>query len=117
MNVWPASLPRKLLVDNFKTGTGDGRLRSSTDSAIAKVRRRFSAIPRPLSGTMFMSRDQLDAFRDFVRNDLAAGSLPFQFPAQGEDGTWIVQFGQDMPSWVPKGPRYWIVSLDLVILP
>ncbi len=116
MKQWPSTLPQVGLVDGYQSGTGDGRLRSEVDAGTAKVRRRFSAVVRPLSIVMEMTADQLATFRAFVSNDLAGGIMPFQFPAQDEAGTWIVQFGRDMPTWSPRGLG-WAVKLDMVILP
>lgn len=113
---WPSTLPQRALRDGYQSGLGDGRARTETDAGIAKVRRRFSAIPRPLTFSMYMSAAQLATFKTFMTTDTAGGIKPFTFPGQDEDGSWIVQFGREMPRWVPKGID-WIVSFDLVILP
>jgi hypothetical protein len=116
MIAWPATLPQEALSDGYQSGFGDGRARTETDSGIAKVRRRFSAVPRPLTFSMHMTNEQLAIFKTFVTTDTAGGVKPFTFPAQDEPGTWIVQFGRDLPRWAPRGLD-WIVSFDLVILP
>lgn len=113
---WPSTLPQGFMSDGYQSGMGDGRARSDTDSGIAKVRRRFSAVPRPLSGNMYMTDAQLATLKGFIADDLAGGSLPFTFPAQDESGTWTVQFGKDVPAWGRMGLG-WSVKLDLVILP
>lgn len=82
MNVWPASLPQYVNRDGYQSGTGDGRVRSDTDAGIAKLRRRFSAVPRPLSVVMTMTRAQLATFRGFVEDDLKGGTLPFIFASR-----------------------------------
>jgi hypothetical protein len=116
MNVWPATLPTAFPRGDLSTGLGDGRLRSQTDAGVAKLRRRFSYVPYPLSGSMVMTLAQLATFRSFVETDLQGGILPFEFPAQDGTGTWVVQFGDKLPTWSPMGVL-WKVSLDLVILP
>lgn len=116
MKTWPASLPQGFLLSNSSSGLGDGRLRSQTDAGGAKVRRRFSYVPIPLAGSMMMTKAQLAIFRVFVETDLSGGIMPFQFPAQGEAGTWIVQFGEKLPSWSAVAD-HWEVSLDLLRLP
>jgi hypothetical protein len=116
MNIWPSTLPQFALRDGYQSGTGDGRLRSDTDAGIAKVRRRFSYVPRPLSLSTLMTNDQLDTFKTFYDDTLQGGVLPFQvFSAEGADPI-VVQFGQNAPTWVPNGID-WTVTLDLVILP
>jgi hypothetical protein len=115
---WPATLPQEILVDGNSEAMGDGRLRSQTDTGPGKVRRRSTAMARPLSGSMMMSDDQLDAFEEFVLDDLGGGSLPFLFPkTRGGEGTWLVRFGEDMPSWANVGPDLWTVTMSLEILP
>jgi hypothetical protein len=116
MKSWPATLPQYLILDGQSSGLGDGRVRSQTDSGTPKVRRRFSKVPQPLSGTMIMSYSQLQDFKDFVEEDLAGGSLPFELPSQEDMTTWVVQFADSMPSWSRAGPHF-MVKMDLVILP
>ena len=116
MKTWPETLPQRGLTDGYQSGTGDGRLRSDNDAGAAKVRRRFSAVVRPLSIIFEMTTEQLSTFRTFVSDDLAGGIMPFTFPAQGEAGTWTVQMGREMPQWSPRGLG-WAVKMDLVILP
>jgi len=116
MNVWPATLPQYVDRPGYQSGTGDGRLRSQTETGIPKVRRRFSAVTRPLSVKMYLSAAQLDIFKAFYSTTLVEGSLPFQFPSSEGGDPLICQFGQNTPTWVPQGVE-WIVTLDLVILP
>ncbi|MEQ1938622.1 hypothetical protein ABMA46_10230 [Mesorhizobium sp. CN5-321] len=116
MIAWPSTLPQTFMSDGYQSGEGDGRIRSTTDSGIAKLRRRFSAVARPLSGSMFMTDMQLAAFRTFFEETTGGGSLPFTFPAQDEAGTWTVQFGQNVPSW-GRMALGWSVKLELVVLP
>ena len=117
MNVWPATLPQRMDVDGYQESLGDGRLRSQSDAGPAKVRRRFSAVPRPLSVSTELTSAQLATFKTFVVTTLAGGTLPFQMPAQSGTGTWIVQFAQTMPGWTAIPGGRWRLSLDLVILP
>lgn len=116
MNVWPASLPQFVDRPGYQGGTGDGRIRSDTDTKIAKLRQRFSAVPRPLQFTVTMTDAQFATFKSFIKNDTAGGTLPFQFPSPEGEGTWICQFGQNMPTWNSVGVE-WVVTMELVILP
>ena len=113
---WPAELPQYMLLEGQQSGLGDGRIRSQNDDGTAKVRRRFSNVPRPLSGTMLMSYDELQTFIAFVEDDLSGGTLPFELPSQVDMETWVVQFAGEMPSWTRVGPKF-SVKFDLVILP
>lgn len=94
MNSWPTSLPQKVLADGFQGAAADGRLRTDTDSTIAKTRRRFSFVPRPLQLQMRMTDEQLAIFRKFVDNDLQGGVLPFIFASVSRTNlfSWSEEF-------------------------
>lgn len=118
MNVWPASLPQHAERDGFGRSFGDGRLTTPTEAGLPRTRRRFSYAPEPLQCAFQMSKAQLSTFKAFVSETLKGGTLPFAMPAQGDDGEWIVKFGETMPSWVPARTRTkWLVTLDLVRMP
>lgn len=117
VDAWPASLPQLVLVDGFSEGLGDGRLRSSMDTGPAKVRRRSSAMPRPLQGRVLMTSAQLDVLRAFVDDDLIGGSLPFSFPDPITRASILVRFLGSLPGWSARGPDAYDVALDLEVLP
>jgi len=54
-----------------------------------------------------------DRATDYIKTEEA--SVTVRTGPDG-DGTWIAQFGQNMPRWVPTGLD-WTVTLDLVVLP
>lgn len=116
-DVWPASLPQKLLVEGYSEGLADGRLISQMDAGPAKVRRRSSAMPRPLQGSMIMTSAQLATMRTFVNTTLIGGSLPFDFPDPATGATLLVRCAGSVPALTNLGGAYWNVSLDLEILP
>jgi len=114
---WPDTLPQRFLVNGNQEATGDGRLRSPTDTGPGKVRRRSSAVVNPLGGTLRMNAAQLAIFDGFIDSDIAGGSLPFNFPAPYGAGTWLVQIGDTMPSRANVGGDRWNVTLALEVLP
>ncbi len=140
--VWPSSLPSSMNREGFAHQRGDGRLRSQTDVGPGKTRRRFTAVARPLVGTMWMTRVQLQRFDDWWDVDTKGGSLPFMFPATGkhgfpmrsDDGSlllsgdgrpllisawWLVMFStqSDPPQASSLSDELWPVTLNLEILP
>lgn len=140
--VWPAALPNTMARDNHRYTFGDGRLRSATDVGPGKVRRRFSATAKPLSGTMILSLDQRIQLETFWNDDTKGGTLPFIFPAIGIDGAaltmadgtelttsdgtpitmsahWLVQFlpTGNPPSLASLGGDWWQASLELQVMP
>lgn len=115
---WPETLPHCPPLGGDSEQMADGRRVSSTDTGPGKVWRRSSAMARPLTITLRMSRDQLNDFEEFVHDDLADGSLPFQFPALRGEGEWLVRIRPgEMPSWSRVSGSVYAVSLPLEILP
>lgn len=113
---WPGTLPQTLQISGNQEGIPDGRLKSQTDTGPGKIRPRTSALGRPLSGNMLMTRAQIDILVTFVSSNLSGGSLPFVFPVTVGVGTWLVRFAGTLPSWSNLGGDTWQVSLMLEIL-
>jgi hypothetical protein len=116
---WPSTLPQALLVDGNQFAAPDGRLRSQTDTGPAKMRLRSSAMPMPFSGSILMDDTQHDTFEAFIApdGDTVGGALPFNFPAQYGTGTWLVRFGEQMPTVVEIAKGIWRATLSLEKLP
>ena len=91
-------------------------LRTSVDAGPEKRRRRFTAAPRPLIGTMRMTTAQVAAFETFFRTTLADGTLAFDFPHPRTQSTLSVVFASP-PSWTNAGGDYYDVILPLEIQP
>jgi len=120
--VWPATLPTKFNETDYTEGVANNLLRSQMDYGPAKIRRRTSANPRPVSGSMQMTNEQLEDLITFVDTTTLGGSLPFDFPAQRGGGTWLARFGNEgLPTWKPNGYMddevAWTVTMKLEILP
>lgn len=115
--VWPTSLPQAMTMDSFTEAMGDGRLRSPTDTGPGKVRRRFSAVARPVAGTMVMTQTQLETMLAFITDDLSGGSLAFEFPNQRGSTAWLVRIADEMPGFRRVANGHWSVDLKLEILP
>lgn len=79
---WPAGLPQYVLVEGFSYDFGDGRLRTRTDAGPGKMRRRFSAVARPVSAQIIVEMQEVAIFDDFWGIDTAGGALPFWLPNQ-----------------------------------
>jgi hypothetical protein len=118
MPVWPPTLPQCLMVDGSAEGFADNVLRSSSDTGPDKTRRRATSAPRPLQGSMKMTRSQAETLITFFRTTLADGAASFEFPPQilGTPGTpLLVRFSE--PPTISLAGAMRIVSLRLEILP
>lgn len=141
MIVWPADLPQRVLAPSYSEGLGDGRLRTQMEAGPMKVRRRFSAVARPVSASFRVSPDGKARIERFWWEEIGGGSLPFLMPDQTHDalvlqaGTglqllddqgrplvntawWLVMAGDAPPSFTPlqRGMAY-TAAFPLVIMP
>lgn len=118
---WPADLPQCFLDGTVNLTLGDGRLRTPTDAGPAKSRLRSSAVSDFVTGDMKMTRDQKNSLMTFFKTTVLQGD-PFNFPdfdaGPTSGGTDIlVRFGNSVPSGQKIGGGYWIMSIELEILP
>lgn len=137
---WPPDLPQRLIQENYQQALGEGRLRTAMDAGPPKSRRRFSAVPKPISGQFFGTADAFARLERFWNEDTAGGTLPFLIPDQTRDGLgldtgtgltllddaghqilntawWLTLFGDNPPSQTPLSGRLYRISLSLTVLP
>jgi hypothetical protein len=114
---WPATVPHCFTFDSLVAGLPDGRLRSQTDAGPAKVRRRSSAMPRPLAGQLVMTYAQWADLETFATVTTDGGALPFTFPSPTGGTDLLVRFGESLPTWRRYGIGKVMVDLQLEVLP
>ena len=120
---WPTDLPTRFSQDTYSEAIPDNLIRSQNDNGPANIRRRSTAVPIPVSGSMLMSSAQLETLVEFVNTTVMGGALPFTFPAHRGGDPWLVRFAEKgLPSWVPSGfdeddEQAWDVNFGLEILP
>jgi hypothetical protein len=118
-DAWPGGLPQYVLREGYSEAFSDGLLRAKVDTGPAKVRRRTSAAPRPVSFQLELTRAQLDTLRTFVDTTVIGGSLPFTFPAPTQTATtWLVRFSENgLPRITSLGGDTFMVDFGIEILP
>jgi hypothetical protein len=132
---WPETLPQVLLQEGYSYRFGEGRLKTAMDAGPGKLRRRFSAVARPLSGMIIIDEQGLANLELFWSEDLRGGSLPFWFPNQNHrsqlvdtlgapmppgpnlGAPWLVTFSGEPPGIGAWGGLYFKASLNLSIMP
>jgi hypothetical protein len=139
--VWPAELPQRVLASGYSESLGDGRLRTQMETGPMKVRRRFSAVARPIAASFRVSPDGKARIERFWWEEIGGGSLPFLMPDQTHDALalladdglqllddqgrplintawWLVMAGDAPPSFTPlqRGIAY-TAAFPLVIMP
>ena len=92
VDIWPSELPSCFILGSHNETLPEGRLKSEMDAGPAKIRRRSSAMPYPLSGSLRMTLAQLNRLKTFTANTLLGGSLPFRFPSQYGGSALLVRF-------------------------
>ncbi len=114
--VWPASLPQKFLQQGYREGFADVLLRTRMDAGPDKVRRRFTAAPRPVRGTMAMTGAQVATLESFFDTTLQGGALPFDWTHPRTGAAVTCRFIEP-PEVLAKSTDRYRVSLVLEVLP
>lgn len=116
---WPDSLPtpREVLMEGYAETWPAPALRTDMDAGPAKVRRRTTAIARPIACRMMMTDEQVATFRSFHSGTLDDGALPFTFDLPRNNADILARFASDV-SITPAGTGAdWIASFTLEWLP
>ena len=117
MPTFPSSLQQKLLVDGFENSYRDAVVRSTVDAGPEKTRLRYSAVPEYVRGRIILKgKDDYNTFISFWKNDLKYGVLPFTWKHPITEQEVNVRF-RSMWRIVAKTPTYFILEMDLEILP
>lgn len=77
MILWPDVLPQTLLLEGYSSQLADVLARTAMDAGPAKVRRRFTAGPKPVSGSVIVTPAQLVFFQFWYETVLLNGALRF----------------------------------------
>lgn len=120
--LWPTTLPGAMQADDLQVTSPDMVLRSDVDTGPAMLRRRFTAAPEQISGSIIVTRAQLAVFRTFFITSIGGGAIPFEWFHPETRVIMDFRFTQ-RPSWKPYGPRLadqsdcWRISLALETVP
>lgn len=120
MAVWPASLPDISLA--LTETRQDATIRSSMDAGPMKMRRRFSAASRYVTGSVIMDNTQRATFDTFFETTIAEGALPFDMD-DPRDGTSLEWRFMEPPAFTARKGNgsnvvtLWNVTLSLEVLP
>jgi hypothetical protein len=113
MAVWPVTLPQKFQQDGFVDTEPNTFVKTEMDAGPPKIRRRFTATHRPVSGSMIMTSTQKAALRTFYQT---YGAMPFTFPDPDSAGTVEMIF-MAPPEYVPYAAEDWNVKLQMAVMP
>lgn len=113
--VWPASLPQILEIDGYDEAFPNAMLRTAMETGPAKRRRRFTAAPAPIKGTLTLTVAQRATLKSFFETDLQMGALSFDWthPVTGVTAS----FAFVSPPRIRGDSGFLPVALDLEQLP
>lgn len=83
MILWPSVLPQYLRQSGYSEQLAAQVIRTQMDAGPAKARRRFTAAPRPVTGEIVVTADQLAFFRTWYDAVLLGGSMRFGWVEPG----------------------------------
>lgn len=115
MATWPASLPQSFQIDSLREEPGENTIESVVEMGPKKTRQRFSAVEKPISGTMQMTLAQYATFKEFFDTTIQAGSQKFDMP-DPHGSTMSVRFAGQKYTASFSYP-FWVLNLELVRLP
>lgn len=84
-------------------------LETPMDAGPPKVRRRFTAAPTPLTGSMTVDVAQLAIFQTFIRDTLLGGAVPFDWVRPSTSDACVMQFKK-------KGVQYSHIEADNALI-
>lgn len=115
MSTWPAELPQELDQDGYNETLPMLFIRTNTDTAIPKRRRRFSSAIQPITGQVIVTYAQLQIFKDWYMGDLGGGANFFDWvhPTSGEP---CVMGFKDAPKITSAGAAF-NIAMELEIQP
>jgi len=117
---WP--LPNARLLNGLSAEPGNARVRTDVEAGPPRMRRRFTAAVRHVTGRLVLTGADLVTFRDWGKLGLDEWTLPFAWTEPEADAAVDFRF-IDPPSWSLIVPgnlptnRLWSVELRLEILP
>lgn len=116
MEIYPAQLQQKLLIDNFSIEMGDTLVRSGMDVGPDKVRSRYTDGVDVYNCAIDMDIDDYDVLLDFYKTTLNNGAHTFGFldPMTNEDGEFRFKAP---PAITPIGGRIFRINMVWEKLP
>lgn len=116
MPAWPGNLQPYPLVADYEESAPDTMLRTEMDAGPAKLRQRFTAAARPISGSVVMkTKSELNDLDAFFVTTLKGGTLAFDW--QDRNGVTRSYRFTAPPRYTFLEPDRIKVSMKLEIMP
>jgi len=116
MATWPATLPALLQISGLSETPPNNVIRTKMEIGPAKMRRRSTSGPRPISGEQILTTAQVATLDTFYVGTLIDGTTAFDW-THPRTGAAVEMRFVSPPTYAPAGGDYWRVMLKLEILP
>ena len=116
VQVWPASLSKKQLLQGYSEKLPNMMLRTDTDHGPAKTRRRFTAAPRNVSFTVLGTSTDASVLDTFFETTTLGGSDSFTMVNPRTGSTDSYRF-LEPPMYAPASHNHWRMSCSIEKLP
>ncbi|WP_283177496.1 hypothetical protein [Gemmobacter sp. 24YEA27] len=90
--VWPSSLPRPER-DSWQRQSQEARRKTQADMGPPRYRRRFSGVPKLVTLSVLLDRNQRAVFDNFFEDACAQGALRFWMPDPTTEGWSLLTSG------------------------
>lgn len=114
--VWPDELPVRPLYEGYQEIAPTVVLRTQMDAGVPRMRRRFTAAPRPVKCVLSLTTEQVALLDTFFTETLEGGADRFEWLHPRTEEPADFRFTQ-APQYVHIGPDLWKVQLLLEIMP
>lgn len=116
MPSWPGTLPSKPLEEAFKETAPNMVVRTQMDAGPAKIRRRFTAAPRPMTMQFSLTSTQVAALDTFYVTTLTGGADEFDWNDPRTNSSESFRFLAP-PEYTPAGGDNWTATVSLELMP
>lgn len=116
-STWPVGVPLGILVSGYQESLPDHTIESQVESGGAKIRRRYTAVFKPISGTIRMDNAALATFQTWFLDTLDGGSLPFARPHPRTGEVVMMRFRKPPPRVTATFGLWFDVAVSLEQIP
>lgn len=111
MATWPASLPQAPLFNSLNVTPEPNVIAFESDVGVEHTRRRATSRRKTINVAFMLTRAQLSVFDAFFEQELADGTLTYQWrdPVQGVTATYKIR----THNTVPVGGDAWRLTMQI----
>lgn len=115
MELWPTTLQQAFEQDGYRETLPEMTISTKMDTGPAKIRKRFTAAPYSIIGTMHLTKLQADYLDTFYLTTTNGGADPFIFFHPRKGTTLSCRFASP-PAYISLDHKF-SVSLSFEVLP